>query len=182
MKKKLIISLSLAIISITAFCQRENPVNVTEKTLDNNEVRLNVASAIIGLPELNYERFITDNMGVGLALSMSLDKPRILRIRNITLPYYRVYFGEKKGSGFFIEGNMAIVGQKKAVLGTNANDESYVSGYNSATNFGCGAAVGFKLLNRNGVIGEICLGGGRLFGGTLVDGYPRLGICLGKRF
>jgi hypothetical protein len=178
MKKKLILGLSLVALSINAFCQMTINESATESPRDKNEVRLNVATAIAGLPELNYERFITDNMGVGLALSIALDKPRILIIRNIALPYYRVYFGEKQASGFFIEGNMAIVGQKKAVYGLNANED----GYNSATNFGCGAAVGFKLLNRNGVTGEICLGGGRLFGGTLEDGYPRLGICLGKRF
>ena len=51
------------------------------------------------------------------------------------------------------------------------------------TNFGMGAAVGFKLLTRNNYVGELFAGAGRLFGDSLdFEMYPRLGLSIGKRF
>mgnify|MGYP000146115486 CR=1 FL=1 len=52
----------------------------------------------------------------------------------------------------------------------------------SSTNFGFGAAAGVKLLARNGFVGEVYLGLGRLFGESIAGAYPRVGISLGKRF
>ncbi len=147
------------------------------KQLGNNEVRINIPMAIAGLPEINYEGFFTDNMGVGFAVSVSLEKPENMDLRYLFAPYYRLYFGKKKASGFFIEGNAALVG---------VNDRTHYSGYSSeyytSIHFGCGFAVGVKLLARNGFIGEVYLGGGRLFGDVYDGSYPRMGVCLGKRF
>jgi hypothetical protein len=98
------------------------------------------------------------------------------------LPYCRVYFGEKKANGFFIEGNMAMVSQKEQVNYYDFNGNYFGQGYNSATSFGFGAAIGFKLLTRGGVTGELYLGAGRLFGDPIDRAYPRCGICIGKRF
>lgn len=186
-KRKLTIMVMMA-FCFNAFCQvTDKSNNANPNQSRNNEVRLNMVMAIIGFPEINYERFIADNMGVGLAAAISLEKPENMTMRSMILPYYRVYFGEKKASGFFIEGNMAVVGEKYAeyidVLDPTYNSYYWTAnGYKSATSFGFGAAVGFKFLTRNGVVGEFFLGAGRLFGNTIEGGYPRVGICLGKRF
>ena len=147
------------------------------KQLGDNELRINIPMAIAGLPEINYERFFTDNMGVGLAASISLEKPEEMDLRYLIVPYYRLYFGKKKASGFFIEGNVALTGVR---------DSWYYGGYDyeykTSAYFGCGLAIGVKLLARNGFIGEVYMGGGRIFGDIYNNAYPRMGVCLGKRF
>lgn len=153
--------------------------------LGNNEIRLNIATSIAGLPELNYERFIADNVGLGIAVAFSLEKVEDMEIRSAIMPYGRLYFGKKKASGFFIEGNMAVVGQREsydAYFYTNEGNYYTQRIENSQTNFGFGAAIGVKLLTRNGFVGEVYVGGGRLFGETITGGYPRLGVSIGKRF
>lgn len=153
--------------------------------LGNNEIRINIATSIAGLPELNYERFIADNVGLGIAVAFSLEKPEDMEIRSEFIPYGRLYFGKKKASGFFIEGNMAVVGQRESYDDYfYTNDGNYTTQRidNSQTSFGFGAAIGIKLLTRNGFVGEVYAGGGRLFGDTITGGYPRVGVAIGKRF
>ncbi|ADQ80218.1 hypothetical protein Palpr_2081 [Paludibacter propionicigenes WB4] len=188
MKKKLIICLSFCVIALNLFSQENSSSTITSPSInqrDNNELRINIATSIIGFPELNYERFIEDNMGVGLAGSVSLEKTEDMSMRWYALPYYRLYFGKKKASGFFIEGNMALVGQKENYYESYFVNNTYVQGplyTNSKTNFGFGGAIGVKLLARNGLTGEVYAGVGRLFGDYINDAYPRIGVCIGKRF
>jgi len=188
MKSKLIICIVAFVFSINAFGQTANPregENNSPKEI-NNEVKLNLLTAVIGLPEIDYERYIADNMGVGLAVAIAVDKVENLTIRSMVLPYARIYFGQKRASGFFIEGNMVVAGIKNrnyAYAYDNLGYYNYVSDYyTSETKFGCGVAAGFKFLTRNGFTGEIYLGGGRLFGDSDPGGYPRVGLCIGKRF
>ena len=192
MKRKLTIFIAVLLLSLNAFSQQQNTstdVNAAQsKSLngsDNNELRINLLMSIIGLPELTYERYVADNMGVGLSVAVSLDKMENMSTRSIILPYYRLYFGSKKASGFFIEGNMALVRQKELDYnyyydnGVTYQSELYTR---LTTNFGFGGAIGVKLLARNGFVGEVYLGGGRLFGESIAEAYPRIGVSLGKRF
>jgi hypothetical protein len=186
MKYKICICIAVLFLSINVIGQNETTVtNTTDsqakslKVSDDNELRINLLMSIIGLPEINYERYIADNMGVGLAVSFSLDTPENMSFRSIILPYYRLYFGSKKANGFFIEGNMAIVGQNEISYNYYPDGTSYSR---SSTNFGFGFAAGEKFLTRNGFIGEVYLGLGRLFGESINGAYPRVGVCLGKRF
>lgn len=191
MKTKVLICVSFCMLSLNVFCQEKtNSDNASSQSInqhDNNELRINLLMSIIGLPELNYERFFADNMGVGLAVSASIDKVENMSTRSIILPYYRLYFGTKKASGFFIEGNMAVVGQKELYYNLSQSssiDAYYVSsiGTHSTTNFGFGCAIGIKLLTRSDFTGEAYLGAGRLFGESIDKAYPRVGVCIGKRF
>lgn len=144
----------------------------------DNEIRLNMLTAIIGYPEINYERFLADNMGIGLAGAFALEPKEKLGVRWYAMPYYRLYFGDRKASGFFIEGNIAIYSQEVEEW-NNVTQNSY---YNKYTNGGFGAAVGGKFLTRNGFVGEVYGGVGRLFGNSPDEVYPRYGISIGKRF
>lgn len=184
MNTKEILLIAILLLTIPLFGQDINSSShQSQNSLNgngNNELRLNLLMSIAGLPELSYERFIADNMGIGLSAAISLDKFENESMRSIILPYYRLYFGNKKANGFFIEGNMAMIGIK---------EYDYISSYQSlpvttkyTTNFGFGAAVGAKFLTRNNFLGEAYLGVGRLFGESSVGAYPRVGISLGKRF
>lgn len=152
--------------------------------LGDNEIRFNLASAIAGLPEFNYERFVSDNAGIGIAMAVSLEKPETMTTRSEFMPYGRIYFGDRKASGFYIEANMAMIGQREVYndLNYSVSPPTLVPVDNKAICFGMGGAVGAKLLTRNGFVGEIYLGGGRVFGKALVEGYPRVGFSIGKRF
>jgi len=72
MNCKAIICIAVLFLSISVSGQKENTSNdvnaAQTKSLngsDNNELRINLLMAIMGLPELNYERYISDNMGLG---------------------------------------------------------------------------------------------------------------------
>ncbi len=150
-----------------------------------NELKLNLLMTIIGVPELTYERLIEDNMGLGITAGFAIDDN--VDYRFAFVPHYRLYFGSKRANGFFIEGNMSV-------MGTRDNDYLLYeqmtyppSGYyyrrKTETSFGLGAAIGGKFLTRNGFLGEAYLGLGRVLGERrYIDGYPRIGITLGKRF
>lgn len=153
----------------------------------NNEIKLNLAHALFAFPEITYERILEDNMGVGLSLAVSADKDSTHQI--LGTQYYRLYFGNKKANGFFIEGNAAIAHMSdsyKSITYMVDNNGTSIYSENSIidryTTFGLGLAVGGKLLTRNGFFGEIYLGGGRLFLDKPVKIYPRAGITIGKGF
>lgn len=177
------------LLSINLFSQDNNnsaTIYQISQRADDNELRLNFPALILGVVEVNYEKFIADDAGIGLAASVTVDKVENLSRRWYALPYYRLYFGKQKASGFFIEGNIALVSQKEFYTQYQYNGEnqspSYPTYERSTTNFGFGGAIGAKLLARNGFIGEIFAGGGRLFGNSIAAAYPRIGICIGKRF
>jgi hypothetical protein len=174
-----------ALMMLTAFGLRAqeqtNEIMARSEALGqtgNNEIRLNMLTALIGYPELNYERFLADNMGIGLAAAFSLEPKEKLNIRWYAMPYYRLYFGDKKASGFFIEGNISVYNQDQE----DYYDMQGNAVYKNYTNGGFGAAVGGKFLTRNGFIGEVFGGIGRLFGNSPEEIYPRVGISIGKRF
>lgn len=161
--KKLITTLAV-ISSSLAFSQSEN-----------NEFKVNILYTAIGMPELSYERLISDNSSLGASVAFSLDKKEDMDWRFSFTPYYRMFFGQKKAAGFFIEANSIVV--------------NYVDTYNGSTNtyetktgFGLGAAAGAKFLTKNNLIGEVYGGVGRVFGDNSLGAYPRFGITLGKRF
>jgi hypothetical protein len=181
MKTKLILSVFILMVAQSVFGQS----NDYSGSQQNNEVRMNFLMAIAGMPEINYERYVSDNMGVGMAMAFSIVRIEDMSDRFMALPYCRIYFGEtKKAAGFFIEGNMAVIHQKEnmSLDSYDGNNWTYSNYTNSSTSLGFGAAVGFKLVTRGGVSGELYLGAGRLFGDPINAAYPRCGICIGKRF
>lgn len=144
---------------------------------ENNEFKVNILYTAIGMPELSYERLISDNSSFGASVAFSLDKKEDMDLRFSFTPYYRMFFGQKKAAGFFIEANSIVL---------NYVDTIYFDGtsskYETRTGFGLGAAAGAKFLTKNNLIGEVYGGLGRVFGDNSLGAYPRFGISLGKRF
>lgn len=180
--------LSLLFFSICFFASaQENQ----DSNLAKQEVKLNLAMSIAGIPELTYEYFLEDNSSIGLSIGIGLDEAEDLALRFLAIPYYRLFFGKKQNAGFFIEANTALASYRDVYnrydyyYDDNGNyNEERISVYDEkTTNFGLGAAVGFKLLTRNNYVGEIYAGAGRLFGDSNdFEAYPRLGVSIGKRF
>lgn len=151
-----------------------------------NEIKANLPYFIAGIPEVSYERILDENSAVGLSVAIQIDKT--WEVPFIITPYYRMYFGgektKTKATGFFIEANAVVANQ---LVSQYDDNYGYTGQKSYTTNFGFGAAVGVKFLNKNGYIGEVFGGVSRVFG---VDSYntdateilPRVGINIGKRF
>ena len=145
---------------------------------ENNELKVNILYTALGAPELSYERILSDNSAIGASLAFSIDSKDNMDLSFGLTPYYRMFFGQKKAAGFFIEANTMFINYIDSI--------SYSSNcsptYNMKTGFGLGAAAGAKFLTKNNLIGEIYGGLGRVFGDNSIGAYPRFGITLGKRF
>ena len=199
MKKSLLMIVFLASMS---WCkaQSKNPDSVSKaielrsKAIGhggNNEIKINLFYAVLAIPEITYERIIEDNMGAGISVAIGATNENVFgsRINYIITPHYRLYFGNKKANGFFIEGNAGVISYKEYDYSSLAYT-SYPAGYNytlpeiNYTSFGLGAAAGAKFLTRNGFLGEAYLGVGRVFSSknNAIEAYPRFGLTIGKRF
>lgn len=186
--KKLILSSLLVATALIVNAQNKDTTSTSSGRNGNNEIKLNLASTLAGVPEFNYERILKDDMSVGLAVMVGLENDSDISFGII--PNYRIYFGNKKANGFFIEGSAAVISNRVEFYNINYtySSSSVVASYRSPsvyeiqTNFGLGAAAGAKFITKNGFVGEIYLGAGRLFGETDIDVYPRAGITIGKRF
>lgn len=191
MKRLLLIGMLLA-SSLFNYAQRADSLKSTiQKNAEamghggNNELKINLLFSVIGIPEISYERILQDNMGVGASVFVGLD--RSIQYKFGFIPHFRIYFGAKKASGFFIEGNTSLIT-------TDNFHYSYYDDFGSSygsknwdrTFFGLGAAAGAKFLTRNGFLGEAYLGASRLFNNKNSysdnEAFPRMGITIGKRF
>ncbi|MET3113488.1 hypothetical protein AAKU52_001213 [Pedobacter sp. CG_S7] len=184
--KRLLLSITLLLLlSAGVYAQKDivvNSVNSQSAAIGhngNNEIKLNLLYMVLGMPEVSYERLIDDNMGVGISAMVSLiDDPDL---RFSVIADYRLYFGNKKANGFFIEGNMGLVSQRYYSYYYNDNGYSNLDMVDKVQ-LGLGAACGAKFLARNGLFGEAYVGAGRLLGNDGDQYYPRVGITIGKRF
>jgi len=184
--KKIILSITLFMAVTCAYAQKDSLAKAIEMRSaaighsGNNEIKVNLLYLVLGLPEISYERLISDNMGVGIAVVVAVDDQDL---RHSFLGNYRLYFGNKKANGFFIEGNMGVVTEKEHhFYYFPENNGSLQVTESTPTYFGLGAAAGAKFLTRNGFLGEAYLGAGRLLGESHSEYYPRVGITIGKRF
>ena len=188
--KRIILFAVVMMVTSSLFAQQDSIKREVEKKsaeigqAGDNELKINLLSSVLGLPEITYERLVEDNMGVGLSVAFNIDNGDVFgdNYKFLAIPYYRLYFGSIKANGFFIEGNAAIANitynTNRSIFG-NDSDGKIVN----STLFGLGAAVGKKFLTRNGFMGEIIGGVGRLFGDNNSPGaYPRIGVSIGKRF
>lgn len=180
--KKSLLTLFAIVCGFVANAQQDTTSLKSTKINGNNELKLNLIYTIAGFPELNYERILKDDMSVGLAVLVGLDNDVDYSFG--VIPNFRIYFGNKKANGFFIEGNAAVMSSNRYsyyYYYDGVNDFSYYRDQKQ-TNFGLGAAAGAKFLTKNGFVGEVYLGAGRLFGNSFFDAYARGGITIGKRF
>ena len=144
-----------------------------------NEIKLNLLNSIIGAPEITYERLLQNNQSIGISAAVSLDSKENLSFNYGFAPYYRIYFGKKDNAGFFVEANTSVTSYHY----NNYYYNNQINDWKSETNFGFGAAIGFKLMTKNNLIGEVFGGLGRRFGSNYTDdAFPRIGITIGKRF
>ena len=144
---------------------------------------------LAGMPEFTYERVLNRDSALGVSVAVSLVEDPFYDFA-IT-PYYRLYFGKKIASGFFIELNSSFYSEEERdnedyVYIDSEFDSyyTYVTTASTGSKLGLGVAVGTKLMLKRGWFGEIFGGAGRNFINTndISSVYPRGGITLGRRF
>lgn len=165
--------------------------SITFNQTGRNELKFNLLSSVIGYPEINYERILATNMGLGLAAGITFSN-REERSQDYLLGFYRIYFGKKIANGAFVEANLgAVYNSDDYFYYDYVDDPACPNCYNisnnyykekSSLNLGIGFAVGYKFLSKNGLQGEIFGGLGRNSGDPAIDLYPRVGVGIGKRF
>lgn len=161
--KSLLTAVLLLCFSI-CFCQ--NNLALLQK---KNEVKINLAYASFGYIEATYERLLPWNTSAGLVVGKSVEDDDI---NYHFLSFYRLFFGQGQGSGFFIEANAALW-----------NEESFR--FETRDNYGAGIAVGGKFFRGERFHGEVVAGIGRVLSDYSPDFdefYPRIGFFIGYRF
>lgn len=175
----------LSLASLWCFVNVANAQEKSEEEPIKNEIKLNLLNSVLGLPEVSFERLLQSNMSVGFTMGVGIGNGNddFSQYRFLAIPYYRVYFGDTNGAGFFIEGNMGLGNVRQNDSFYDQLSNQIKENKETRFNFGLGAAIGKKYLTKNNYLGEIFGGVGRFFGNnTTADVYPRIGISLGKRF
>jgi len=171
----------LSILFVLFFAISVNAQEENTATLDN-ELKLNIAYTLAGIPEVSYERILNEESSIGVSLLIPMDDAYDLKF--MLTPYYRLFFGKKRAAGFFIEGNAAVFSGDYEGDFNGDFEDGFNSDSSNETGFGLGFAIGGKLISKSNWTGELLLGLGR----TLInedktsEAYPRLGISIGKRF
>lgn len=181
--RKILLFLVFFSFSLNIYAQEAETDVLQEELLypGENELKLNALYLLLGFPELSYERILNEESALGIALSFSTEET--FGIDFMVLPYYRVYFGDKPASGFFVEGNASLfVADYNEIV--YYDDFSYRETSENKVGAGVGLAVGAKFMTRSGWVFEFFGGAGRNFLTPEEIGavYPRLGLTVGRRF
>ena len=153
-------------------------------TEPSNEVKVNALYMVIGAVDVTYERLLNEESGVGLNVFLPFDEDIKDDIDYYISPYYRLYFGKKYASGFFLEGFGLLSSVKENTLALVAGD-ILVNREETVTDFALGIGLGGKWVTNSGFIGEVSFGVGRnLFNSDDFnnDFVAKLGISVGYRF
>jgi len=153
--------------------------------LKSNEIKLNTLYLPGGYPELSYERILGNNSAVGLSAGFLINSAGpnyatdIITFDKAIFPYYRYYFGQRRATGFFVEGNTIVYSRESVLQG------------DKETGWGLGLAAGIKIFIKDNWNVDLIVGGGvNINKGNsnptgyldFPDLYPRLGLTIGKRF
>ncbi|UOE38231.1 MULTISPECIES: hypothetical protein [Chryseobacterium group] len=141
--------------------------DISENQRKNDIVADPVLLVAIPLANVSYERLISENKGIGVNAMVHLDRKED-RFTQFSA-YYRMYFGKKYASGFFLEGFIPVT--------TNSYDDYHyqydnITGFytsthvtkNNLTTVGVGFGVGGKWVLRNNLVIEASGGIARRFG------------------
>ncbi len=180
--KKVVLAVSL-FISLIGFSQenqedRQNPIQ-------QNEVKINALFLVIGAFEGTYERLLNEESGVGISVFLPFDDD--IDLKYYVSPYYRMYFGKKYASGFFVEGFGMLNSYNNNTLIFNDQFDLIITEQKNVTDFALGISVGGKWVTKRGMFAELNFGVGRnLFNSNNDNDFDefvgKAAISIGYRF
>lgn len=181
--KKLLLIVSL-VFAVTAQAQEETSSD------RYNDIMISPIELIAG-PTLNvsYERLLSKDSGIGINAVLLLNSGDSNDgLRSQISPYYRMYFGKRYASGFFVEAFVPITMSNDSIYTVAAGPGYFNAYYTYEKNTTVGAGVGFggKWVARKNIVFEVSGGVARRFGmsaeynGVPITAKGMLGI--GYRF
>ncbi len=189
MKKLILPFLFLFLVNVT-FAQNENQrTDIKKHEVKINGLLLAVSTSI----DLSYEYVKNQSTGFGVSVLYNIRDKAFPISRFAVTPFYRVYFFSKKdygANGLFVEGfvKMAMVKNKiyhdddiyqNRSVYVEENEVEYKTGFNTAI----GISIGKKWVNKADWSLEIFAGmGATISSPNSVEGLPRIGVNIGKRF
>ncbi len=152
-----------------------------------NDIMISPIELIAG-PALNisYERLLNKDSGIGINAVWLLDDADDGGLSSQISPYYRMYFGKKYASGFFVEGFVPITTSSDTTWNYVYNQGGYPQSYyteDKNTTVGVGIGFGGKWVARRNIIFEVSGGIARRFGSGNFDNITGKGMLgIGYRF
>lgn len=153
----------------------------TQTSERQNDIMLSPIE-LIASPLLNvsYERLLSENSGVGInGMFYFGDHQNDNYDSGFTQisPYYRMYFGKKYASGFFVEGFVPITMTKDYSYFVSAGPGYFNEYYTEQkrTTVGIGVGFGGKWVARKNIVFEASAGVGRRFGNEKNNNYENGG-------
>ncbi|MEJ6792571.1 MAG: DUF3575 domain-containing protein [Lacinutrix sp.] len=151
-----------------------------------NELKVNGLYLVFGALEVTFELTLTEESGVGVSLFVPIDEEINEDINFYISPYYRIYFGDKYASGFFVEGFCLLSSIKRYETSfLTGPDPIFVTEEKNTTDFALGIGLGGKWVTSSSFIGELNGGIGRnLFNGNENgdDLVGKIGVTVGYGF
>ena len=142
---------------------------------------------LIAIPVINfnYERLLNENSGVGVNALIYLGDSDDEDLFSQFSPYYRMYFGKKYASGFFVEGFVPIMSSRytrHSDIYYDGNSYYQNSEEIRETNVGAGIGFGGKWLTKKNIVFELSGGIARIFGSDDKELTGRYMMGIGYRF
>ncbi len=180
--KKVVLAVSL-FISLIGFSQETQEDK--QSPIKQNEVKINALFLVIGAFEGTYERLLNEESGVGISVFLPFDDD--IDLKYYVSPYYRMYFGKKYASGFFVEGFGMLNSYNNNTLIFNDQFDLIITEQKNVTDFALGISVGGKWVTKRGMFAELNFGVGRnLFNSNNDNDFDefvgKAAISIGYRF
>lgn len=182
--KKTILTVLVLSIFITSKAQEAEQQDIADNP--TSEIKLNALFMVVGAFDVSYEYLLNQESGLGIEVFLPFDEDIKDDINYYISPYYRLYFGKKYASGFFLEGFGMLNSVKETVVDfSDTNNPNITASEENITDFALGIGLGGKWITKSGFIGELNFGIGRNLFNSSNDGdefVGKLGITLGYRF
>ena len=185
--QKIFLAVSLS-LGLMVNAQSTEEASSSSNSERKNDIMLDPISLIsVSAININYERLLNENSGVGLHAFAYLGDGYDDEDDDVFSqfsPYYRMYFGKKYASGFFVEGFGLLSDGQYTPQDENGNKLDTKKDYSA---FGAGIGIGEKWTSNSGLFLEASAGLGRNFSipedaSTTLILIGKVGISVGYRF
>jgi hypothetical protein len=181
--KNILVFSFIMLFSTSLFSQEDDALKANANP--TSEIKLNALFMVLGAFDITYEYLLNQESGLGLEVFIPFDDELSDDIDYYISPYYRMYFGEKYASGFFLEGfGMLNASTVNEIIFFDNQGNITRTEVEKETNFALGIGIGGKWYTKSGFIGELSLGIGR---NLISSDYNneivgKVGITVGYRF
>lgn len=184
--KKNIFTAFLFLLFMSSYSQEKKEI----QNFKRNELKINAPFLVAGALEIDYEKLLNEESGVGVSVFLGLDDEVDKKFS--VAPYYRFYFGKKPAAGFFVDGfGMFNISKPEPYL-FSYYDVTQGYYYKSApektiADFALGFSIGAKWITTRGFTFELKRGIGRNLFDNKNDFYNNEfvfngGLNIGYRF